>query len=120
MPKNVNREKQILDKGYNAVRTMAKDMVANGANLADILFHANQLWHEFKVGAYTGGLIPDPFETGSYLDEYSHKATMKIITADPRYAYGVDSARVAQLAENPKLLESQALLVKARRQPIQN
>jgi hypothetical protein len=47
MEKDLKRERAILDKGYDAVRTMAREMVRNGATLADILFHANQIWHEF-------------------------------------------------------------------------
>ena len=37
MEKDLKREQAILDKGYDAVRTMARDMVQNGASLADIL-----------------------------------------------------------------------------------
>jgi hypothetical protein len=54
MAKDMKREQEIFDKGYNAVRQMAKEMVENGASLSDILFHANQVWHEFKVGAIAG------------------------------------------------------------------
>src|ERR1035438_10840807 len=62
MAQDISREKLILDRGYNAVRQMAKEMVANGATLADILFHANQVWHEFKVAALA---VPGVLETRS-------------------------------------------------------
>ena len=65
MEKGLKTERAILDKGYDAVRTMARDMVENGASVADILFYANQLWHEFKVGAFTAGLHRVG-ETGMY------------------------------------------------------
>ncbi len=94
--KNRNDEKLILDKGYDAVRLMAKEMVENGATLADILFHANQVWHEFKVGAMHAGLSSG--ETGMYIDQHDAAATNKIITADKRYRNGVDAVRVAQYA----------------------
>jgi hypothetical protein len=38
MAKDMKREQEIFDKGYNAVRQIAKEMVENGASLSDILF----------------------------------------------------------------------------------
>jgi hypothetical protein len=99
MAKDALREKLILDKGYEAVRRMAKEMVENGATLADILFHANQVWHEFKVGAM---VLPGVMETGAYLDKLDRESTQRIITTEPRYANGVDAVRVAHYAEQAK------------------
>jgi hypothetical protein len=84
MPKDSERENAILDKGYNAVRLMAKELVENGATLADILWHANQLWHEFKVGAMKAGFV-DVINTGMYMSQYNPEQTDKIIGADPNY-----------------------------------
>ena len=50
----LKNEQRIFDEGYDAVRKMAMEMVENGATLADVLFHANQVWHEFKSGALRG------------------------------------------------------------------
>lgn len=83
MAQDISREKLILDRGYNAVRQMAKEMVANGATLADILFHANQVWHEFKVAALA---VPGVLETGAYIHQYDAQATNKIISDDPNYS----------------------------------
>lgn len=93
----LKRESKILDKGYDAVRLMAKEMIQNGATLSDILFHANQIWHEFKIGAAQAG-IDEVIVTGMYLVEYSPGATNKIILSDERYAGGKDVVRAAQLA----------------------
>jgi len=93
----LRRESKILDKGYDAVRLMAKEMIQNGATLSDILFHANQIWHEFKTSAAQSGL-DDVVNTGLYLVEYSAGATNKIILSDERYAGGKDVVRAAQLA----------------------
>jgi hypothetical protein len=93
----IKNETQILDRGYNAVRQMAKELVGNGATLADILFHANQVWHEFKVGALQAGLATG--KTGMYIDQYNADATNKIIRADKRYAGGTDDLRIAQVRE---------------------
>ncbi|MFZ0773158.1 MAG: hypothetical protein WCA49_04610 [Candidatus Sulfotelmatobacter sp.] len=93
----LKRESKILDQGYDAVRLMAKEMIQNGATLSDILFHANQVWHEFKVGAAQAGL-DEVVNTGMHLVEYSPGATNKIILSDERYAGGRDVVRAAQLA----------------------
>jgi hypothetical protein len=98
MEKDLKRERAILDKGYDAVRTMARDMVQNGASLVDILFHANQLWHEFKVGAFTAGLY-GVSETGMYMKDYDPEKTDQIIRADKRYATGLDSQRFKDFAD---------------------
>ena len=90
----IKREQVILDKGYDAVRTMAKEMVENGATLSDMLFHANQVWHEFKVGAIWAGMV-DVAATGMYMGQYNRFATNKIISADERYKGGLDAVRVA-------------------------
>jgi hypothetical protein len=90
-------EQQIFDKGYHAVRQMAKEMVENGASLSDILFHANQVWHEFKVGAIAAGFraVDELVKTGPYIDRYDADLTNKIIRADKRYKSGADSMRIA-------------------------
>src|SRR5436190_1930444 len=93
MAKDVKREQLILDRGYHAVRSMAKEMVANGATLADILFHANQVWHEFKTGAMQ---LPGVIDSGLYIDRYDAEASDRIIRASERYKTGTDSVRVAQ------------------------
>jgi hypothetical protein len=97
MAKDMKREQEIFDKGYNAVRQMAKEMVENGASLSDILFHANQVWHEFKVGAIAAGFraVDEFVKTGPYIDSYDAELTNKIIRADKRYKSGADSVRVA-------------------------
>lgn len=92
----LTREQLILDKGYDAVRLMATEMVENGSTLADILFHANQMWHEFKVGAVCAGCI-EAIKTGMYMDQYKAKATKQIILADERYETGYDAVRQAQI-----------------------
>ena len=101
MEKDSKTEHAILDKGYDAVRTMARDMVENGASVADILFHANQVWHEFKVGAFTAGLY-DAAETGMYMKDYDPAKTDKIIRADKRYRTGLDSQRFRDFADRGK------------------
>jgi hypothetical protein len=94
----LKREQEIFDQGYAAVRTMAKEMVANRATLADVLFHADQLWHEFKVGALgipeTGALV----RSGMYLDCCDRAFTNNIIRSYSRYAGGTDEVRVAMYA----------------------
>lgn len=97
MAKDMKREQEIFDKGYNAVRQMAKEMIENGASLSDILFHANQVWHEFKVGAIAAGFhaVDELVKTGPYIDSYDAELTNKIIRADKRYKSGADSVRVA-------------------------
>jgi hypothetical protein len=57
-------------------------MVDNGASLADILFHANQVWHEFRVGALG---LSGVAGSGMYIDQYSAEATSKILAADKNY-----------------------------------
>jgi cobalamin-dependent methionine synthase I len=98
MERDLKREHEILDNGYDAVRTMARDMVQNGATLADILFHANQMWHEFRVGAFTAGLY-DVSQTGMYMKNFDALKTDKIIRADKRYAAGLDSQRFKDFAD---------------------
>jgi hypothetical protein len=93
MEKDLKREHAILDNGYDAVRTMARDMVQNGASLADILFHANQVWHEFKVGALKAGLHRVS-ETGLYMKNYDAAETERIFRADKRYATGRSCAEI--------------------------
>lgn len=61
--KALKKEQRIFDEGYGAVRKMAAKMVQNGATPADIIFHANQIWHEFKVGALTAGSFRKDFRT---------------------------------------------------------
>jgi hypothetical protein len=97
MAKDMKREQEIFDKGYHAVRQMAKEMVENGASLSDILFHANQVWHEFKVGAIAAGFgaVDELVKTGPYIDSYDAELTNKIIRADKRYKSGADSVRIA-------------------------
>jgi len=92
MAKDLKREQLIFDKGYEAVRRMATELVENGATLSDILFHANQEWHEFKVGAMNAAVSSD-VETGMYIDLYNADATNKIITADNRSKDGADALR---------------------------
>jgi hypothetical protein len=94
----MKNETQILDRGYNAVRQMAKEMVAAGADISDILWHANQMWHEFKESAFLAGSI-DVSETGMYMDQYNAELTGKIIARSRRYANGVDAERVEQQAQ---------------------
>jgi len=91
----LNREQEIFDRGYESVRTMAKEMVANGATLADVLFHADQLWHEFKVGALTGGVVPGVIRSGMYLHCCDRAFTDKAIRSYDRYAGGLDEVRCA-------------------------
>jgi hypothetical protein len=101
------REKEILDKGYDAVRLMAKEMVQNGASLADILFHANQVWHEFKASAASVGYAQAMIKTSTYIEGYDHEQTKKLILCDPRYyiqnsnhaSYIADKQRMAELKE---------------------
>jgi hypothetical protein len=102
-----NRETSILDRGYDAVRRMAKEMVENGAQLSDLLFHANQVWHEFKVAAYQAGLA-EVAKTGMYIAEYNAEVTSKSIRADKRYARGVDAVRVAQCSARLKAQAARA------------
>jgi hypothetical protein len=94
----LKREQQIFDRGYEAVRAMAKEMVANGATLADVLFHADQVWHEFKVGAFgmpgTGGLV----RSGMYIHGCDREFTDRLIRSYDRYADGIDTIRTAILA----------------------
>jgi hypothetical protein len=79
----IKNEKQILDRGYTAVRQMAKEMVANGADISDILFYTNQVWHEFKAAAFFAGVgMP---ETGMYIEQYNAKLTNKLIAQSPQY-----------------------------------
>ena len=105
MKKNLKREQEIFDKGYGAVRQMGREMVENGASLSDILFHANQIWHEFKFGSIvrTGQhevrIVPGLLETGMYIEQYNPAQTADIIRADKRYANGADSQRVALYQE---------------------
>jgi hypothetical protein len=63
----------------------------------DILFHANQVWHEFKVGEIAAGFraVDELVKTGPYIDSYDAELTNKIIRADKRYKSGADSVRVA-------------------------
>jgi hypothetical protein len=68
-------------------------MVAGGADVADVLFHANQVWHEFKAAAMFAGV--DVFQTVMYVDYYNAALTNKLIAASPRY---VDSKRAEQVA----------------------
>ncbi len=85
----------IFDRGYNAVRQMAKEMVNNGATLADILFHANQLWHEFKAQAWSETRDPKVQagiqKSGVYMDQYDHEATQKLILADKSHVTFADA-----------------------------
>src|SRR5437588_3395757 len=111
MAKASNRENAIFDKGYDAVRTMAKEMVENGATLSDILFHANQVWHEFKLGAAKAGL-GNVATTGMYMDQYNADTTNEIIQADKRYSSGMDAARVKQFVENEEELLREPILVR--------
>jgi hypothetical protein len=94
----LKREQEIFDRGYEAVRKMAKEMVANGATLADVLFHADQLWHEFKAGALgmpdTGALI----HSGMYTANCDRQFTDKVIRSYDRYAGGLDEIRSAAYA----------------------
>jgi cobalamin-dependent methionine synthase I len=94
----MKNEKRILDKGYDAVREMAREMVAAGADISDILWHANQLWHEFKESAFLAGAI-DVSETGMYMDQYNAELTGAIIARSRRYANGVDAEHVEQQAQ---------------------
>jgi hypothetical protein len=95
----LKKEQRIFDDGYSAVRKMAKEMVENGATLADVIFHANQVWHEFKVGAFTGD-CPVAFVNGSHIDQYDVEATKAVLAGDERYAGGVDGLRVAIYANS--------------------
>jgi hypothetical protein len=97
--KALKKEQRIFDEGYNAVRKMAKEMVENGANLADVLFHANQVWHEFKVGAIHEGMVA-AVTGGMYIDQYDAEATKAVLAGDERYAGGVDELRVALYANS--------------------
>lgn len=94
----LKKEQRIFDEGYDAVRKMAKKMVENGATFADVLFHANQVWHEFKVGALQGGMWAVP--GGMYIDQYDAEATKAVLAGDERYAGGVDELRVAVIANS--------------------
>jgi len=76
------RQTAILDAGYSAVRLMARSMIENGASSADILFHANQLWHEFKAVAMG---MPGVIATGMYVDQYNRELTDQIISHDIKY-----------------------------------
>lgn len=69
MAEDIKHERLILDRGYDGVRLMAKELVENGATLADILFHANQVRHEFKLGAMQAGLS-GVVEGEMYTDKY--------------------------------------------------
>jgi hypothetical protein len=107
----LNREQEIFDRGYDAVRTMAKEMIANGATVADVLFHADQLWHEFKVGAFLSQTDDDPkgiaererasrlvtalLGSGMYIDGCNRKFTDTVIRSYNRYANGSDEVRNA-------------------------
>jgi hypothetical protein len=91
----LKKEQEIFDKGYDAVRTMATEMVANGANLADILFHANQLWHEFKFDAIG---VPGVIQSGMYMDRYDREFTEAVLGEDERYVRGIDEVRAAMYA----------------------
>jgi hypothetical protein len=95
----IKNETQILDRGYNAVRRMAKEMVEAGADTSDILFHANQVWHEFKAAAIA---VPGISQTGMYIDQYDAALTTQIISRSPRYKGGIDSARADKLATELK------------------
>jgi hypothetical protein len=96
--KALKKEQRIFDEGYNAVRKMAAEMVENGATLADVLFHANQVWHEFKVGAISAGMWA--ITGGMYIDQYDAEATKAVLAGDERYAGGVDELRVAIYANS--------------------
>ncbi len=91
--KALKKEQRIFDEGYNAVRKMAKEMVENGATLADVLFHANQVWHEFKVGATDAGMWA-AITGGMYIDQYDAEATKAVLAGDERYAGGYDALAV--------------------------
>lgn len=103
------QENEILDRGYNAVRQMARELVENGASLPDVLFHANQVWHEFKYGSIVHKdngdgtsevmMFPGLIKTGMYIDNYNPKLTNEIIRSDTRYGGGIDHRRVLQFAE---------------------
>jgi hypothetical protein len=93
----IKNETQILDRGYSAVRRMAKEMVEAGADISDILFHANQVWHEFKASALGAGA--GVIETGMYLDQYNSALTHQLITRSARYKSGMDSKRVDEQAK---------------------
>jgi len=94
----LKKEQRIFDEGYDAVRKMAKEMVENGATLADVLFHANQVWHEFKVGAIHGGMWAAT--GGMYIDQYDAEATNAVLAGDERYVSGVDGLRTAIYANS--------------------
>jgi len=96
-----NRETLILDKGYAAVRLMAKELVENGADVSDILHHANQVWHEFKAAAMLAG-GPVVRETGMYVDQYNAELTNQLIARSARYKNGIDQNRVGHLADKIK------------------
>jgi|SRR5208282_4087409 len=94
----LKKEQRIFDEGYDAVRKMAKEMVENGATLADVLFHANQVWHEFKVGATDAGMWA--ITGGMYIDQYEADVTKAVLAGDERYAGGIDELRVAIYANS--------------------
>ena len=94
----LKNEQRIFDEGYDAVRKMAKEMVENGATLADVLFHANQVWHEFKVGAIDAGMWA--ITGGMYIDQYDAEATKAVLIGDARYASGLDGLRAAIYANS--------------------
>jgi hypothetical protein len=89
----LKKEQRSFDEGYGAVHKMAKEMVENGATLADVLFHANQVWHEFKIGAIHWGMWA--ITGGMYIDQYGDEATKVVLAGDERYASGVDRLRTA-------------------------
>jgi len=93
------KEQRIFDDGYGAIRKMAAKMVQNGATLADVLFHANQVWHEFKAGAFSAGCFSAGIN-GMYINEYKPEVTKSVLTGDERYTHGVDEVRVAFYANN--------------------
>jgi hypothetical protein len=111
----IKNEPQILDRGYSAVRRMAKEMVEGGADISDILFHANQVWHEFKTAALGAGV--GVIKTGMYLDQYDSALTRQLIARSARYNNGIDSKRVDELAKKADAGEELPLplVVKAKK-----
>jgi hypothetical protein len=91
-------ETRILDRGYTAVREMAKELLANGAGVPDILWHADQLWHEFKAAALQSCTVAALFTTGMYIQQRDADLTDDLVMSNARYADGTDAVRIAQIA----------------------
>lgn len=71
----IKSEQQILDKGYNAVHRMTRELVKNGASLLDVCIAADEVWHVVKEAAW-GAELPGVEETGMYTDQEPDNETL--------------------------------------------